>query len=333
MRKIVVGLLAITTLFLTSCGGVSQAEYDKVVAERDALQALLDGDGSDTSLPLLSDNTTIHVGKKASTSDFEITFIDCVMLDKIEVGNLSEEAESGFTFAIFTLELKNISSDELYTPFPVDMSFYADDTICDYVGLSLSINGYEFLDTVKINPGRTQKGYIPLEVPKGTKTVEIEYDGIILEHTFTNSDATNVTDTTPIEYKINVGESFTSNRFNATLLDYYYISYWSMGLTSYPAKDGYVYIVLALSFENTTQNDETINPFSDFTYYADNQLCSSSTMGKLDIGAYSIINDNEVIKPGRIAKGYVAAEIPENSEILEVEFDGVIFALNLSETE
>lgn len=88
MAKIIILLIAISIMF-SGCAGVSQAEYNKVVQERDTLQALLSQEGistrtingeSVTARPPDFDANKALAGLKTNTYQWENSFGYCVAL-------------------------------------------------------------------------------------------------------------------------------------------------------------------------------------------------------------------------------------------------------------
>lgn len=212
MKKIIAGLLAIATLFLTSCGGVSQAEYDKVVAERDALQALIDTQEAlfatenkdndiDSSVELddipISDMSSAisieqkHIGiNEVATSDkFNITFLDCITTQRVDESRyFYYSASEGMVYAILAFRIENISTNNENIWPHSDFEYYADNVLYDSVGFGYTpprIQGYAAIDSDNIlAPGRVMEGYVACEIPIETKRLEVEYEGFIFDYDF-----------------------------------------------------------------------------------------------------------------------------------------------------
>ena len=95
-------------------------------------------------------------------------------------------------------------------------------------------------------------------------------------------------------------------------------------------KDGYMYIRLKFSAENTSDVDQYFFPY-DFTCYADNKKVSDPFCGdeRMESGA---------ISSGRIIDGYLYYSVPVNAKSIEAEYkislftdDKIIFIVDLAD--
>lgn len=203
-NKISIVLASVLVLiFLSSCG-VSQAEYDKVVAERDALQALLDttetqdntdfedddqedSDSSDsTSAQPLTPISHTMIGEMVTTDTLNITLLDCTTMERVYESSISYyEASEGMMYAILPFRLENTSMKDEQVSSHFDFKYYADNVLCQSVTLGYwppNVGGYPAIDSDDVlAAGRAIEGYVACEVPLDAQVLEIEYEGFIFE--------------------------------------------------------------------------------------------------------------------------------------------------------
>lgn len=205
--------MLLTILLLSACGGVSQAEYDKVVAERDALQALIDAKenlvdaqenlsailnntGTETILPEstpvsdMEKPTTpglqrVGLNETVASDKLNITLLACSSMSQVydsRASDLYYSADAGMKFAIMFFRLENISQESIIVP-GSNLFYYADNVLCTGASFSWSkINGYNEIDYETLNPGRVVEGYVAYTIPADAKLLEIEYEGFIFEY-------------------------------------------------------------------------------------------------------------------------------------------------------
>lgn len=128
--------------------------------------------------------------------------------------------------------------------------------------------------------------------------------------------------------KYGIGETAPTKKFNVTLVDFFTMKRVDESKYFYfSAADGFTYGIVVFEIENKTAEVETIWPASDFEYYADNSLVEGSLLGYTPptINGYTAIESETELAAGRKIKGYVVADIPDNTKELEIEYDGATF--------
>lgn len=128
--------------------------------------------------------------------------------------------------------------------------------------------------------------------------------------------------------KYEIGETASTKKFNVTLVDFFTLKRVNESKYLYfSADDGFTYGIVVFEIENKTAEAETIWPASDFKYYADNSLVDCSLLGYTPptINGYAAIESQTELASGRKIKGYVVADIPDNTKELEIEYDGATF--------
>lgn len=128
--------------------------------------------------------------------------------------------------------------------------------------------------------------------------------------------------------KYELGETAPTKNFNVTFVDFFTKSRVNESKYSYYSPDeGFLYGVLVFEIENKTAESIELWPASDFEYYADNALVDGSILGYTPpaINGYTAIESETELAAGRKIKGYVIADIPVDTNELEIEFDGATF--------
>lgn len=193
-------------ILLSACSGISQSEYDTVVTERDTLQAEVESLQAELELykskansvsvsaingdPVSSnskDNSTqkIEVGETVVTANYEITFLDFFTTQTHN--NNHQTPTNGFTFGIVAIEVKNITTSEKEIRTRQDFTYYADNIKYEFAlavnyDSGPSLNGYKNLGyEFTISPNRSARGFVACEIPRDFETLEIEFDGVVLE--------------------------------------------------------------------------------------------------------------------------------------------------------
>lgn len=128
--------------------------------------------------------------------------------------------------------------------------------------------------------------------------------------------------------KYEIGETAPTKNFNVTFVDFFTKSRVNESTYFYYSPDdGFLYGILVFEIENKTAESIKLWPASDFEYYADNALVDGSIFGYTPpaINGYSAIEGETELAAGRKIKGYVVADIPADTNELEIEFDGATF--------
>ena len=129
------------------------------------------------------------------------------------------------------------------------------------------------------------------------------------ENTTTEAASPNNSATTP-NNKYNVGDVINANGLNIT---YVSAEKWESSNTFMQPEDGYVYIRLKLSAENTSSVDRYISSF-EFECYADGKKESSPLVG-------DNILEGGTLSTGRRTEGYIYFSVPANAKSIEVEYE------------
>lgn len=80
---------------------------------------------------------------------------------------------------------------------------------------------------------------------------------------------------------------------------------------------GNKFVFFELEFENISDSDESISSMVGFNCYADNNSCDQKFLIENDLSAS--------LSPGRKTKGKVCFEVPENAQVIELEYEENIF--------
>ena len=151
-------------------------------------------------------------------------------------------------------------------------------------------------------------GCIPLDLLEEGTTLA---DADTTESTKETTKSTEETTQTVDDGKYSVGEVVEARGLKIT-----YVSceeYTPGEYDFFAPKDGYRIVVCTFEFENTGSSDIWISYF-DFDCYADSYSCEN----------YSLYFDNPLsatLSSGRKATGVVAFEVPNDAEVIEIEYD------------
>ncbi|MBR0434577.1 MAG: DUF4352 domain-containing protein [Lachnospiraceae bacterium] len=196
------------------------------------------------------------------------------------------------------------------------ISFYSFDCYADGYACDLHYNSDDSL-SASLSAGRQTIGSIYFEVPIDATTIEIEYETNVftdakIKFTFEGnkeSDYIFTPNTTRTEDAYNVGDVVKSSKVNISYLSCE--PYTSDNMFIQP-KEGYHFITLTFEFENLGSSDKIVSSFS-FHCYADGTACDSTYVRDDNLSG--------TISAGRKIKGTVTFEVPDNAEVIEVEYD------------
>lgn len=196
------------------------------------------------------------------------------------------------------------------------ISFYDFDCYADGYACDMHYNSDDSL-SASISAGRQTMGSIYFEVPIDATSIEVEYETNVftdakIKFAFEGdktSDYVFEPNTTRTEGAYNVGD-----KVEGTKVSINYLScepYTSDNMFIQP-REGYHFITLTFEFENLGSSDKILSSLS-FNCYADGIACNS-TLVRDD-------NLSGTISAGRKIKGTVTFEVPDNAEVIEVEYD------------
>lgn len=110
--------------------------------------------------------------------------------------------------------------------------------------------------------------------------------------------------------KYYVGDVINANGLNIT---YVSVETWETDNMFMQPEDGYMYIRLQISAENTASTDRYISSF-EFECYADGKKESSTFVGDNTL-------EGGTLSSGRKTEGYIYFTVPTNAEEIEVEYE------------
>ncbi|MBR2801247.1 MAG: DUF4352 domain-containing protein [Erysipelotrichaceae bacterium] len=196
------------------------------------------------------------------------------------------------------------------------ISFYNFDAYADGYACEMHYSTDETLSAT-LSAGRSTSGTIAFEVPTDAQDIEIEYSpnafsskkvkfvfegdkdsGYVLEANTTRTDDA-----------YNVGDVIEGKNVNITYLSCE--PYTSDNMYIQP-KAGYHYMTVELEFENTGTSDKTVS-FYSFDCYADGAACDQMYARDDALSG--------TISAGRKIRGTVTFEVPDNAEVIEVEYN------------
>ena len=200
------------------------------------------------------------------------------------------------------------------------ISAFSFECYADGYNVDMFYGGEEPLSAT-LSSGRSTTGKIYFEVPADAKEIEIEYTPnaffdrkikFVYEGNL-NSGYVPEADTSRTEDALHVGEIYEASSLRISYLNCE--NYVSDNMYVQP-KAGFHYVSLSFEFENLGSSDRMISSFS-FDCYADGAACDGSYFRDDDLQA--------TISAGRKAKGTVTFEVPDNAEVIEVEFNNNVW--------
>ncbi len=130
------------------------------------------------------------------------------------------------------------------------------------------------------------------------------------ENTTTEATASDNTSAATPDNIYNVGDIINANGLKIT---YVSAEKWESSNMFLQPEDGYVYIRLKVSAENTSSSDRYISSF-EFECYADGRKESSSYVGDDTL-------EGGTLSAGRKTDGYIYFTVPADAESIEVEYE------------
>lgn len=267
-----------------------------------------------TSTGVQTDKFEYVVGETFTKNGLNLTYASSGVFIS---DNQFMQPKEGNQYIQLTFHVDNQSgSDKSVTSF--EFKCYADGYNCDSV---------YFADnnlSASLSSGRSADGVVCFEVPVDAQEIEIEYEydmfadkkvkflyqgekdsGLVFEK-----------NTSVSENAFHVGDIIENKNLRITYLKA--SKYVSDNMFFQPA-EGNKYIYIELEVENLSNSDKTIS-YLLFDCYADGSGCS---------GFYGL-NDSlsATISSGRKAKGTVAFEVPEDAQVVEIEFEDNLWSEN-----
>lgn len=294
-------------------GEVTTNQNSQVAETTDILSQIIDNSSSET----MSDNvkTVYYVGDILQDGDMKIVYIASGDYNE---NNQFLQPKDGNKFIFLRFAFINVGKKDQ------SISFYSFDAYADGYACDMHYNTDETL-SANLSSGRSTVGEIAFEVPSNANEIEIEYSPSFFSSkkvTFVfegNKDSGYILEpnTTRTEGAYNIGDVVTSKDLKITYLSS--DSFTSDNLFIQP-KSGYHYVFAELEFENIGSSDKSISSMIGFNCYTDGKACDKT-----------FIRDDNIsgtIAAGRKIKGTISCEVPDNAEIIELEYEDNIWTSN-----
>lgn len=251
--------------------------------------------------------TVYRVGDVLEDGDMRIVYVSS--------GEYVEENEflqpdDGYEYIYLKFYFENASQSQDHSLSMYDFTCYADGYAAD-----MYYAGEEELSAT-LSAGRFTVGSVYFMVPKDAAAIEVEYE----TNFFTEDKITFVYEgeldsgyvpegkAVPTEGAYAIGDVAESSRLKITYLSCEETESDNMFVQP---REGYCFMTCEFEFENVGSSDEYVSSF-DFDCYADGFSCVQSYLLENDLGAE--------LSAGRKVNGTVTFEVPENAEVVEVEY-------------
>lgn len=262
---------------------------------------------SESETPAEEVKTAYSVGDILKDGDMEIVYMSS---GEYTSDNEFMQPAEGNKYIFIQLAFKNTSETK-----DASVSMYSFECYADGYNASMYYGGDEDLSAT-LSAGRSTSGYLYFEVPQDAENIEIEYEPNMLKNEKIKfvyegeKDSGYVLEgnSTPTEGALHVGEKAESDNLNIVYLSCFADESDNMFITP---KEGYHYVTCEFEFENVSSSDQTITYFS-FDCYADGIDCDAAYFRDDAIDA--------TMSSGRKAKGTVTFEVPNNAQVVEVEY-------------
>lgn len=257
----------------------------------------------------------LHVGDEIEDGNLKIVYIAS---GDYQEDNQFLEAEEGFKHIFLKFAFENTSDKSDCAVSSFSFKCYADGYAADSF-----FGGDEDLSAT-LSAGRSTVGCVYFTVPEDAEEVEVEYEAnVFTERKIFFAFEGEKDSGYVIESKAQasadayqVGEVAESSSVNITYLSCE--DYTSDNMFVQP-KDGCHFVRCEFEFENVSSSDEFVSSL-DFDCYADGLDCAASYMMDDEL--------NATISAGRKAKGAVYFEVPDEAEVVEVEYLSNIWTSN-----
>lgn len=263
--------------------------------------------GQTDATPTENVQTVYHVGDILKDGDMEIVYMSS---GEYESDNQYMQPAEGYRYVFIQLAFENTSPDR-----DASVSMYSFECYADGYNADMFFGGEDDLSAT-LSAGRSTSGYLYFEVPQDARDIEIEYK----TNFFTEEKITFVYDGdkdsgyilegngAPTEGALQVGETAESKSLNIA----YLACFKDDSDNSFiQPKEGYHYVTCEFEFENVSSSDQTVSSFS-FDCYADGVNCESAYFRDDALSA--------TMSAGRKAKGTVTFEVPDDAQVVEVEY-------------
>ena len=258
--------------------------------------------------------TVYHVGDKLDDDGLVIVYE--ASGEHVE-DNEFLQPEDGYKYVYLKLAFINETKSDK------SVSVYSFDGYADGYAVDMYYGGDDELSAT-LSSGRSTEGYLYFEVPVDMKEFEVEYtpnmffsdkftfaydgekdSGYVLE---ANGDRT--------EGAVQPGESVEGT---GVTISYLSVAPFTSDNMFVQPRDGYGYVSVELEFENTGTRDRSVSSLS-FDCYADGVACEQTYIRDDDLSGS--------ISAGRKLKGTVTFEVPNDAQVVEVEYEDNVWTSN-----
>ena len=267
--------------------------------------------GAKPGEPTPEPKTHYAVGDILQDGNVEIVY---VASGEYHSDNQFQKPKDGYNYIFLEFAFTNTGKSD------TSVSFYSFEAYADGYNMDMLYSADDNLSAT-LSAGRSTTGKVYFEVPKDAKEIEIEYSpNVFVDRKIKfiyegerSSGYVPEANTARTAGALKVGDTFESKTLK---ISYLACEKYNSDNQFVKPKDGCHFVSLSLEFENLGSSDKMISSFS-FDCYADGAACDSTYIRDDDLQA--------TISAGRKAKGTVTFEIPDNAEVVEVEFNNNIW--------
>lgn len=281
----------------------AEQNSESAAAEQTAVSAATDENAAEATAP----QEIYHVGDVLQDGSLQIVYMASGVYSE---QNEFMQPREGYHYVFLQLAFENISEKNDVTVTTFNFEGYADGYSVDpYFGGEDDLSG-------TLSPGRVTSGFIYYEVPDNAQSFEVEYETNFLTQDklkFAFDGEKNSGYAVPKKSERTEGALAVGGSAEDGEVRIVYLScapYQSDNQFVQPAA-GYQFITCELEFENLKSSDEMISSML-FDCFADGISCKQSFIREDDISA--------TISAGRKAKGTVTFEVPDDAQIVELEY-------------
>lgn len=310
MKKIlkVLGIIVVAFIVLGVVFGSGGSKKEQKVGEVSQNESSSNESATDESKEEIEVKEFYNVGDILEEGNQRIVYV--ASGDYIEENEYSQPAE-GNKYIFFKFSFENISSNS-----DTAISFYDFECYADGYVTEMHYNDDESLSST-LSPGRSTQGTLIFEVPETASDIELEYNSnywtddkikFVYED---NKDSGYVIEknTTRSESALSVGQFIETDSLKISYLSCEDFNSDNMFVQP---REGYHYVTCSFEFENIDSSDHSISSFS-FDCFADGIDCKQTFIRDDDLSA--------TISAGRKANGTVTFEVPNDAEVIELEFN------------
>lgn len=320
---LIVVIVAVALIVLVAAfGGGSSNNGPTKVGEVNSSGSVASS-AAETTKPAATEpeQTVFRVGDVLDTGSLQITY---TASREYKSTNQFIQPESGNKFIAIDLYVENTgSSDTGISEF--SFNCFADGYACNQAYFTTDNN----MLSATLSPGRTTSGSIIFEVPVDAENIEIEYEYNILSSKKViflyegeiDSGFVPAANTASSENAFQVGDIVDKS---GIIISYLGCGPYNSGNQFIQPDAGNKYVYFEFEFENTSNSDEFVSAL-EFDCFADGSSCKDLFLADDNLSA--------TISAGRKTTGKVYFEVPQNAEVIELEYvagfwtsDRVIFA-------